>query len=781
MVSRWGPLLNPSLVGTTRMNRAISKPQLQPNYFPVVKTGDGVLLLNETRSRVLRGAIYEQLIPLLDGSRSPTELVKDLSSGFSSAEVYFALISLQSRNLLCHSLKSLKPREAAFWADLDLDPEHAVSLIRGAQIAVQAVGLPEDHSSIQSIHQALVEIGCFVVGADSEAHLSVVVCESYLNPELEQLNKHFHKQGRRWLVFKPHGRELWLGPYFDPAQQGCFACIINLLRRQSQVEQFAAAVVNSSIEQIAPPVQAPGGAALASNWAVLEIGKILAGLSPQTLNHVVTFNLVDYTSGRHALIVDPHCPTCGQPAETCFQPIELQACKVQFDHDGGHRHISPQETLERFGVLVSPITGIVPDLRIIPSAVSSAHLVISGHNPAQRVESLNDLRRNLRSCAGGKGASLEQARASALGEALERFCAEDHPGVLRQRGTLLGMTQRFGDAVIAPNAVMGFSDQQFAQRDQWNAKGSRFNRVPLPLDPEQEINWTPIWSISRKRRCFLPTQLLVMAEGGNRDVTESRPDPWIAMGCSNGNAAGNTLEEAVLQGFLELVERDSAAIWWYNQLKRPAIDLSSSGDEWITRLVNDYRSIGREVWALDITTDLGISTVVALSRQCDGDAELILMGLGCHLDPRIAVQRALAEMNQMLGMAETLDGTDKGLDDLETIEWLKFARVLNQPYLVPDPAAPLRQIDELASHHSGDLLQDIQHCCACVEEHGMEVLVLDQTRPLVGLPVVKVVVPGLRHFWARYAPGRLYDVPIRQGQLPYPLGESQLNPIPIFI
>jgi ribosomal protein S12 methylthiotransferase accessory factor len=60
-------------------------------------------------------------------------------------------------------------------------------------------------------------------------------------------------------------------------------------------------------------------------------------------------------------------------------------------------------------------------------------------------------------------------------------------------------------------------------------------------------------------------------------------------------------------------------------------------------------------------------------------------------------------------------------------------------------------------------------------------LVLDQTRPDIGLPVVKVLVPGLRHFWARYAPGRLYDVPVQMGWLAQPLREEQLNPVPMFL
>ena len=61
----------------------------------------------------------------------------------------------------------------------------------------------------------------------------------------------------------------------------------------------------------------------------------------------------------------------------------------------------------------------------------------------------------------------------------------------------------------------------------------------------------------------------------------------------------------------------------------------------------------------------------------------------------------------------------------------------------------------------------------------MELLVLDQTRPDIGMPVVRVVVPGLRHFWQRFAPGRLYDVPVEMGRRDRPLAEDELNPVPV--
>jgi ribosomal protein S12 methylthiotransferase accessory factor YcaO len=63
----------------------------------------------------------------------------------------------------------------------------------------------------------------------------------------------------------------------------------------------------------------------------------------------------------------------------------------------------------------------------------------------------------------------------------------------------------------------------------------------------------------------------------------------------------------------------------------------------------------------------------------------------------------------------------------------------------------------------------------------MEMLVLDQTRPDIGLPVVKVIVPGLRHFWTRFAPGRLYDVPVKMGWLERPLTEDELNPMAMML
>jgi ribosomal protein S12 methylthiotransferase accessory factor len=268
-----------------------------------------------------------------------------------------------------------------------------------------------------------------------------------------------------------------------------------------------------------------------------------------------------------------------------------------------------------------------------------------------------------------------------------------------------------------------------------------------------------------------------MADAAEGDRT------FLCHGCSNGNASGNNLEEAVLQGFCELIERDAVALWWYNRLRRPGVDVASFDEPYLLDLIAYYDGLGRNAWALDLTSDFGIPVFVALSRLRAGE-ERILLGLGCHLDPRIALQRAFAEMNQMLGLSlgeGESDNTKVDMEDVEVIEWLKTATLANQPYLVPDPAQPPRRREDYPQQSNGDLLEDIRLCQRLVEAQGLEMLVLDQTRPEVGLPAVKVIVPGLRHFWARFAPGRLYDVPVQMGWLAEPLTEEQLNPIPMFI
>jgi ribosomal protein S12 methylthiotransferase accessory factor len=92
---------------------------------------------------------------------------------------------------------------------------------------------------------------------------------------------------------------------------------------------------------------------------------------------------------------------------------------------------------------------------------------------------------------------------------------------------------------------------------------------------------------------------------------------------------------------------------------------------------------------------------------------------------------------------------------------------------------PPKQYTDYPQQWSDDIEQDVLTCVEIVKRAGLEMLVLNQTRPDINLPVVKVIIPGLRHFWSRFGTGRLYDVPAKLGWLPAPLAEDQMNPMPM--
>ena len=76
-----------------------------------------------------------------------------------------------------------------------------------------------------------------------------------------------------------------------------------------------------------------------------------------------------------------------------------------------------------------------------------------------------------------------------------------------------------------------------------------------------------------------------------------------------------------------------------------------------------------------------------------------------------------------------------------------------------------------------DRREQVRACVALAKRHGLDFLVLDQTRPDIGVPVARVIVPGLRPYHRRFAPGRIYDVPIKLGLRKRALLESEFNPL----
>jgi ribosomal protein S12 methylthiotransferase accessory factor len=422
--------------------------------------------------------------------------------------------------------------------------------------------------------------------------------------------------------------------------------------------------------------------------------------------------------------------------------------------------------LERYRHLVSPVTGIIKEVKPDAAAPAFANVFRSGHNLASGYTGMAGLHAGLRHENGGKGVNPIDAEVGALCEAAERFSGNFQGDELRVRGSFSSL----GAEAVHPNDCMLFAERQIRERDGWNGRHGGFQNICERFDTDAEIDWTPVWTLTGERR-LLPTAYLYYGAPRDCGTRGVRAD-------SNGSAAGSSLEDAILQGTLELIERDAVALWWYNRTPMPGVDLGSFGDPWLEEMTGNYAGLDRQLWVLDLTADLGVPVMAAVSRRTDGPNEHIIFGFGAHLDPKIAVRRAVTELNQMLPVVLEY-GHD--LEDPDGRRWLEYATVANQPYLRPAAGARMRTPADFDFIRRADVREDVEALARQMAGAGLELLVLDQTRPDVGIPVVKVIAPGLRHFWARFAPGRLFDVPVRLGRLAAPTPYERLNPFPMFM
>jgi bacteriocin biosynthesis cyclodehydratase domain-containing protein len=746
---------------------SVRVPRIRRHLGVFVVPGDGAYLLCEHGSAVLTDPLAERLLPLLDGKHDLASVVAALAPDVPADAVRQAVAQLtRSGQVVEVDPADIDERAAGYWESLNLHGDDARAAVARAAVRLTVFGAVNDFGA------ALRAAGLRVTDEPADDVLDVVLTDDYLRPGLRAFDEAQRAAGRPWLLAKPTGVIGYVGPLFVP-DGACYRCLDVRLRGHRQAEDYlesrlpGATVAAQVVDIPATRLLAAGAVAtVAAHW--------LAGHRHANSHALLTIDTASLRTAWHAVARRPQCPGCGDPTlvtTTMSRPFEITSRPKVFSSDGGHRSRTPEDMLATWGHLVDPITGVVPGLTSITTGLPGIRAYSAGYNRALRVTSLRALRAGLRAQSAGKGVTDVQARASALGEALERHSAVhngDEPRITARYADL-------GADAVHPNAVMGFSDRQFADRAAINARQIAFQSVPEPLDERADVEWTPMWSLTEQRARYVPTSLLFYSHRG--------PGSAYALADSNGCAAGTSPEDAALQGFYELVERDSVAIWWYNRLRRPAVDLDSLDEPWTDAMRAEYGRHHRDLWVLDLTADLGIPAVVALSRRVDKPAEDIIMGFGAHHDARIAVLRAISELNQFLPMVAftTADVASYRQPDPVLFDWWRTAAVADLPYLVPDPAVPARRVADLTLPTSDDLAVDLAACRDLVRANGMELLALDMTRPDIGLPVVKVLVPGLRHFWSRYAPGRLYDVPVRLGLLAAPLTEDRLNPTPMFV
>ncbi len=291
--------------------------------------------------------------------------------------------------------------------------------------------------------------------------------------------------------------------------------------------------------------------------------------------------------------------------------------------------------------------------------------------------------------------------------------------------------------LITPRICNQFTEAQYAERETWNAGPFAFPYIPRPVDPDEMIAWTAVWSLTRSETFLAPTQHCYF-------YSNPPAERLVCVADSNGCAAGETMEQAVEHALLELIERDAIALWWTARLPRPGLTLPEGAE--VEEIVSEFTARQRRVWLLDLTTDIGVPVAVAIAASEAGPARFSL-GFGAAFAERRAILRAFYELRQNEAIhAEAPHSADPHSMHNSHLHWLKDARLADNPHFVARDAS---RVSSAAAHTNLEsLLLDFAG-------RGWNVCALDLSRPETETPAVRVIAPDLAIPYHRFGCQRI--------------------------
>ena len=407
------------------------------------------------------------------------------------------------------------------------------------------------------------------------------------------------------------------------------------------------------------------------------------------------------------------------------------ASAIKVTHDGNHRVISPDQTYRRVRALMDKIG--VTDI-----------LDMTDHDAvAIPVWSVWQFERDTsgRIVSYGKGTDSIQAQVSAMMEAIERYAAKQLPDTIKL-SSFSAMKRKF--PTLDPRIAAHAANSAFSEH--------------------AEIAWLPGTDLFSGEEQWVPASCVLL----HPTLQEPR---LVPMRTSNGLASGNTLEEAVCHSLCEMIERDAWTLAWLRAVTIPHIrtvarrmvrhpgssewsDLTAEADlfpeidavslpDAARRLIGQFERAGVTVIVHEITSDIEIPTFLAVSTEIANDGNALMCGgTGSHPHAEVAVIRAITECAQSRRIA-LLGCRSEQKPGRSVDAWL-----LRQQLFFA-PTSHKKDFSSIATHHNRDILDDIKAMLSRLDSVGLDQAVaVDLTQPEIGIPVVRVLIPGIEDWSA---------------------------------
>lgn len=429
--------------------------------------------------------------------------------------------------------------------------------------------------------------------------------------------------------------------------------------------------------------------------------------------------------------------------------------------------LSPQ--VARLLDLVNPRVGVIKTLTRVargadePSPPILYHAVLANYDFKKADASART--------TAGKGLTDNEAIGGAIGEAIERYCAH-HQAIghitRARRSELARPSMPISDLVL-------YSPSQYARES-----------FPYTRWTEDTVaGWLQARELPGNNEILVPACAVYLNYLG-----PAGEDAFFTP-TSNGLAAAPSLEQATLTGLCELAERDAFLVYWMNRLPAAEVVFESGI---AAEIRTHYRRFGIDTRVFNISTDLQVHVMMAVSLG-DGEREpAALVGLGAHLDPQIAVNKALFEICQIRpGERQRFaNGAGKSLERYSNVKTLHdHSAFLMRPehrselaFLLENGSTEL--LSRLPNRSTGDIDRDLDTMVDGLVKVGCRVAYVDLTtadvRPY-GIRVVRTLATHLQpmhfgHGEERLGGRRLFELPRLLGYGTETRQERDLNPCP---
>jgi len=311
----------------------------------------------------------------------------------------------------------------------------------------------------------------------------------------------------------------------------------------------------------------------------------------------------------------------------------------------------------------------------------------------------------------GKGVSIEQAKASALMEAIERYSCEWF--IKEREPFIISSYDNLKENTLSPLSLL-LPLSSIYQTDEILED---LKKVPLP--------WTESFSLTHNKPIFFPLHWFYLIYG------------------TTGFASGNTIQEAILQAIGEVIERHNISRVIEGKLSTPSLDISSINYHIAKSLIKKFFNAGIELYIKDFSLGLNIPTISVLAYDPNPPTNTVSIynAAGAHLNRNFALIRALIELAQHRAQIIFKENKQKKSGG-PTYCFPHFKTLEEASYLIENKETI--PFNKMPTYKHADFKVEIEKAVDLIKQDNLEVIITNTTYPELQIPAVAVTIPGTR-------------------------------------